>query len=173
MNPVATLALQFHHARAHRRRRRRSAPTRPRCSASSPSSRPRSSAAIPSIVLASETAPLAAITFAEILATSDLPGGVVNILTGTRAELAPHFASHMDVNAIVDGSGDAAIAADAARRQRAQSQALRPPRRSPRRDWSSAEGRDPYWILDTVEMKTAWHPIGDSDSARALLARPR
>ena len=54
------------------------------------------------VVLASETAPLPAITFAEILATSDLPGGVVNILTGKRDELVPHFASHMDVNAIVD-----------------------------------------------------------------------
>ena len=67
------------------------------------------------IVLASETAPLPAITFSEILATSDLPGGVVNILTGTRAELAPHFASHMDINAISDGSGDEALAPDTAR----------------------------------------------------------
>ena len=62
------------------------------------------------IVLASESIPLVAITLAEILATSDLPGGVVNILTGQRAELAPQFASHMDINAVVDGSGDAAIA---------------------------------------------------------------
>src|SRR5205814_5552419 len=61
------------------------------------------------IVLASETMPLVAITFAEILATSDLPGGVVNILTGQRAELAPHIAGHMDVNAIVDGAGDGQI----------------------------------------------------------------
>ena len=58
------------------------------------------------IVLASMRSPLPALTFAEIIATSDLPGGVVNILAGDRAELAPHFASHMDVNAIVDGSGD-------------------------------------------------------------------
>jgi acyl-CoA reductase-like NAD-dependent aldehyde dehydrogenase len=47
------------------------------------------------------------VTFGEILATSDLPGGVVNLLTGKRAELAPHIAGHMDVNAIVDGTGDA------------------------------------------------------------------
>ena len=55
------------------------------------------------------TKPLPALTFSEIIATSDLPGGVVNILAGDRAELAPHFASHMDVNAIVDASGDAKI----------------------------------------------------------------
>src|SRR5580692_11114161 len=59
------------------------------------------------IVTASEKFPLPAATFAEILATSDLPGGVVNILTGKRAELVPHIATHMDVNAIVDGTDDA------------------------------------------------------------------
>lgn len=58
------------------------------------------------VVLASSTHPLPALTFTEVLATSDLPGGVVNVLAGDRAELAPHFASHMDVNAIVDASGD-------------------------------------------------------------------
>src|ERR1700756_2889123 len=57
------------------------------------------------IVIASEKYPLPAATFAEILATSDLPGGVVNILTGKQAELVPHIASHMDVNAIGDGTG--------------------------------------------------------------------
>ena len=59
------------------------------------------------IALASTTKPLPALTFSEIIATSDLPAGVVNIISGDRAELAPHFASHMDVNAIVDASGDA------------------------------------------------------------------
>ena len=56
------------------------------------------------IVVGSEKFPLPAVTFTEILATSDLPGGVVNLLTGKRAELAPHIASHMDVNGIVDGA---------------------------------------------------------------------
>ena len=51
------------------------------------------------------------VTFTEILATSDLPGGVVNLLTGKRSELAPHIASHMDVNAIVDGTDDAELSA--------------------------------------------------------------
>src|SRR3954453_8390259 len=61
------------------------------------------------VVLASTKSPLPALTFSEIIATSDLPGGVVNMLAGDRAELAPHFASHMDVNAIIDASGDAEI----------------------------------------------------------------
>src|SRR5580704_13662312 len=63
------------------------------------------------IAVPSEKFPLPAATFAEILATSDLPGGVVNLLTGKRAELATHIASHMDVNAIADGTGDSALSA--------------------------------------------------------------
>lgn len=111
------------------------------------------------IVLASETVPLVAITLAEILATSDLPGGVVNTLTGKRAELAPHFASHMDINAVVDGSGDPTVAETlragaALNLKRVATRALAA------KDWFSAKAEDPYWILDTVEMKTAWHPIG-------------
>ena len=111
------------------------------------------------IVLASETIPLVAITLAEILATSDLPGGVVNFLTGKRAELAPHFASHMDINAVVDGSGDAAVAEifRAGAALNLKRVATRP---LAAKDWSGPKAEDPYWILDTVEMKTAWHPIG-------------
>lgn len=111
------------------------------------------------IVIPSERAPLPALSFAEILATSDLPGGVVNILAGKRAELAPHIASHMDVNAIVDGAGVPAISAQlqagvATSLKRYFNHAL------PEADWFTERGEDPYWILDTVEMKTAWHPIG-------------
>lgn len=111
------------------------------------------------IVLASETMPLVAITFAEILATSDLPGGVVNIFTGQRAELAEHFATHMDINAIVDGAGDDATSQTlrsgaAVNLKRVSRRALKP------NEWFSAEAENPYWILDTVEFKTAWHPIG-------------
>jgi acyl-CoA reductase-like NAD-dependent aldehyde dehydrogenase len=111
------------------------------------------------ILLASETMPLPAITFSEILATSDLPGGVVNILTGARAELAPHFATHMDVNAIVDGAGDEAVS-----KQLQGGSAINLKRYASRklnvRDWATTKAEDPYWILDTVEFKTAWHPIG-------------
>jgi acyl-CoA reductase-like NAD-dependent aldehyde dehydrogenase len=111
------------------------------------------------VVLASEAFPLPALTFAEVLATSDLPGGVVNVLAGRRAELAPHAASHMDVNALVDATGatdtgDALRAGTTHNLKRYAARALAP------QDWFSARAEDPYWILDTTEFKTAWHPIG-------------
>jgi acyl-CoA reductase-like NAD-dependent aldehyde dehydrogenase len=111
------------------------------------------------IAIPSEKFPLAAATFAEILATSDLPGGVVNILTGRRAELVPHIAAHMDVNAIVDGAGIAELSAKlqagtAINLKRYAKYALPPA------GWFAAKVEDPYCILDTVEFKTAWHPIG-------------
>jgi hypothetical protein len=111
------------------------------------------------VALASTKQPLPALTFSEVLATSDLPGGVVNVLAGDRAELAPHFASHMDVNAIVDGSGDEKIGLEL------QSGGEFNVKRYVRRDlepkqWRDSQAENPYWILDTVEMKTAWHPIG-------------
>jgi acyl-CoA reductase-like NAD-dependent aldehyde dehydrogenase len=111
------------------------------------------------IVLASTKSPLPALTFSEIIATSDLPGGVVNILAGDRTELAPYFASHMDVNAIVDASGDDEIGREL---QRGGSlNVKRYVRRDLRAaDWGTRDAENPYWILDTVEMKTAWHPIG-------------
>jgi acyl-CoA reductase-like NAD-dependent aldehyde dehydrogenase len=111
------------------------------------------------IVLASEKHPLPALTFAEILATSDLPGGVVNLLSGKRAELAPHLAGHMDINAIVDGAGlpelGATLQAGTAHNlKRYFAHPLAPA------DWFTAKAENPYRILDTVEFKTAWHPIG-------------
>lgn len=111
------------------------------------------------VVIASEKHPLPALTFAEILATSDLPGGVVNLLTGRRAELAPHIAAHMDANAIVDGSGIAELGAtlQAGTANNLKRYAAHP--LSPA-EWFSSKGEDPYHILDTVEFKTAWHPIG-------------
>ncbi len=111
------------------------------------------------IVVASEKYPLPAVTFSEILATSDLPGGVVNVLTGKRAELAPHIAGHLDVNAVVDGVGDAVLCAtlqagSAINLKRYARHALAPA------EWFTTQAEDPYWILDTIEFKTAWHPIG-------------
>ena len=109
--------------------------------------------------LVSSTKPLPALTFAEIIATSDLPPGVVSVLAGDRAELAPHLAGHMDVNAIVDASGDANLG-----RQLQQGGELNVKRYVRRelvaKQWRGSEAENPYWILDTVEMKTAWHPIG-------------
>jgi len=111
------------------------------------------------IAIPSERFPLPAVTFAEILATSDLPGGVVNILTGKRAELVPHIAGHLDVNAVVNAAGDAELSAKlqsgtAINLKRYAKRSLAPA------DWFTAKAEDPYWILDTVELKTAWHPIG-------------
>jgi len=111
------------------------------------------------VVLASEKHPLPAATFAEILATSDLPAGVVNLLTGTRDDLISHVAGHMDVNAIVDGTGlpeaGARLQAGTALNLKRYSRRSLAPA-----EWFSAKAEDPYWILDTIEFKTAWHPIG-------------
>ncbi len=112
-----------------------------------------------SVAVVSEKFPLPALTFAEILATSDLPGGVVNILSGKRQELIPHIASHMDINAIVNASdGEESHLA-------LQSGTAINLKRYARRGlaaeaWFAPAGGDAYWILDTVEFKTAWHPIG-------------
>jgi hypothetical protein len=111
------------------------------------------------VVVASDRFPLPAVTFTEILATSDLPGGVVNLLTGRRGDLIPHIAGHMDVNAVVDGVDGADLSAKfqsgtALNLKRYARHAL------PAADWLTSKGEDPYWILDTVEFKTAWHPIG-------------
>jgi acyl-CoA reductase-like NAD-dependent aldehyde dehydrogenase len=111
------------------------------------------------VAMASEKYPLPAVTFAEILATSDLPGGVINLLTGKRAELIPQIASHMDVNAIVNGIGDASAGAQlqggaAINLKRYSDHSLTPA------EWFTSKAENPYWILDTTEFKTAWHPIG-------------
>ena len=112
------------------------------------------------VVVASGKFPLPAISLAEALATSDLPGGVVNILTGNHTELAPWMAGHMDVNAVIDASGDAKVAktlqdGTAINVKRFASHAC-----TRESDWFGDKGRDPYRILDTVEFKTTWHPIG-------------
>jgi acyl-CoA reductase-like NAD-dependent aldehyde dehydrogenase len=109
------------------------------------------------VALASTANALAPLTFSEIIATSDLPPGVFNLLAGDRNELAPHFASHMDVNAIVDAGGDDKMgeelqAGTAANVKRYVQRAVA--------NYFGRDGENPYWILDTVEMKTAWHPIG-------------
>jgi acyl-CoA reductase-like NAD-dependent aldehyde dehydrogenase len=110
------------------------------------------------VVLTSSTQPLPALTFSEIIATSDLPPGVINLLSGDPMELAPHLAAHLDVNAIVDASGNEQVALALQQGggfnvKRYVARTLQP------NEWRGA-GENPYWILDTVEMKTAWHPIG-------------
>ena len=109
------------------------------------------------VVLASEAMPLCAISFAEVLHASDVPGGVANILTGLRAELTEHFASHMDVNAIVWCDGGKKTAGDV---QRLAAENVKRVIRRTRIDWSSDDAGTPYLIRDTQEVKTTWHPIG-------------
>jgi acyl-CoA reductase-like NAD-dependent aldehyde dehydrogenase len=102
------------------------------------------------VMIASEKFPLPAITFAEIMATSDLPSGVVNVLTGSSAELSPWAASHMDIDAI-DASG-----LTAKQLKDAQSAGAQNLKRI--RSYSSAKSTSR--ILDFMETKTVWHPIG-------------
>jgi acyl-CoA reductase-like NAD-dependent aldehyde dehydrogenase len=102
------------------------------------------------VVVASESQPLAAVELAEVLATSDVPGGAVNLLTGRRAELAPWLAGHMDVNAI-DVTGADGLAADVERL------AAENVKRVVR---GQADGQSPWQIADFLELKTVWHPIG-------------
>ncbi len=109
------------------------------------------------VVLASEQLPLCAISFAEVLHASDVPGGVVNILTGYRDELTDQFASHMDVNAVVYCDGDADVARNV--QEKAADNVKRVLSRCDN-DWSTDAGQSPYLISETQETKTTWHPIG-------------
>ena len=106
-----------------------------------------------SVILASHARPLCAITLAEVLNSSDVPAGVVNILTGLREELLPHLASHMDVNALLLCSDEASEA------KLAQEEAVENVKRvTLHRDGPLEES--PYHILDFREIKTTWHPVG-------------
>jgi len=109
------------------------------------------------VALASEATPYPAITLGEMLATSDLPGGVVNIITGYKKELIPTFASHTHIRGIdAVATGDDATslrrgAADSVKRVKV---------RQPDIDWSSDRTESVYEIRNFVEFKTVWHPIG-------------
>ncbi len=116
------------------------------------------------VVLASETRPLPSITLAEVLATSDVPAGVVNIITGHRAELVPPLAAHVDVDAI-DGWGipdDLRKAAEEAAADSVKRVARRPRGVTDARfDWlDDGAAERPEWVAAFLEMKTVWHPIG-------------
>jgi acyl-CoA reductase-like NAD-dependent aldehyde dehydrogenase len=102
------------------------------------------------VVIASEKFPLPAITFSEIMATSDLPAGVVNVLTGSGSELAPWAASHMDIDAI-DASG--LTPKQLQETQVAGAQNLK-------RIRVNTDLESPARILSFMEIKTVWHPIG-------------
>lgn len=112
------------------------------------------------VVIAPERTPIPALLFAEVVGTSDFPAGVVNILSGRKLELVKALATHRDVDAVDDGSADAALsrmieeeAADRVRR------VARPPAATPE-DWFSARLEGVAPIESFVEIKTTWHPAG-------------
>jgi acyl-CoA reductase-like NAD-dependent aldehyde dehydrogenase len=111
------------------------------------------------VVVSSYERPLPAVTFAEVLATSDVPGGVVNILTGSAATIGPWLASHMDVNAI-DLAGAAGDSELATALEVAAADNLKRVRRAPavEPDWAEEPALDA--MTDYLETKTVWHPIG-------------
>lgn len=111
------------------------------------------------VVLASESQPLSAISFAEVMHSSDVPGGVVNILTGLREELTEHLGSHMDVDALF--YTDSAIKEQYGKQldewaalnvKRVQGETVA--------DWSDEEAGNPYLVTAFQETKTTWHPVG-------------
>ena len=102
------------------------------------------------VAVASETGPLAAIELAEAIATSDVPEGVVNILTGHRAELAPWLAAHMDVNALDLAGADG----DTPELERAAAANVK------RVIHGRADAQSPWEIAAFLELKTVWHPVG-------------
>jgi acyl-CoA reductase-like NAD-dependent aldehyde dehydrogenase len=113
------------------------------------------------VVLASENSPHVAVTFAEVLNSSDVPGGVVNILTGKEDELVEHFSSHMDVNATI-------YCREKHLKLIQENASLNVKRVS---DWSIKDwyrdGEDPYLLLETQEVKTTWHPIENIAGAKS------
>jgi acyl-CoA reductase-like NAD-dependent aldehyde dehydrogenase len=116
------------------------------------------------IVLASYTKPLCGVTFAEVLNSSDLPGGVVNILTGKVSELLPFFADHMDVNATLY------CEKDAANQKLIKEKGAANIKRVVLYDtvnWLSEKAQSPYMMMDFQEVKTTWHPIENIGGGKA------
>jgi len=109
------------------------------------------------VAIASEHAPMPAVSLGEVLATSDVPGGVVNLLTGNAAELVPWLAGHMDVNAL-DVTG---VPADlTAQVEELAAENVKRVHRAPDADPFSAAAQSPYEITALMEFKTVWHPMG-------------
>ena len=116
------------------------------------------------VVLGSFATPLCVVTLAEVLNSSDVPGGVINILTGKPDELAPYFADHMDVNAIIY------CEKNADQKKMIQEKAALNMKRVVFYDdvnWSSEKAQSPYFIMDTQEIKTTWHPIENIGGGKA------
>jgi acyl-CoA reductase-like NAD-dependent aldehyde dehydrogenase len=109
------------------------------------------------VVLASEKSPLPAVSLGEVLVTSDVPGGVVNLLTGLTAELVPWLAGHMDVNALdVTGVPEDLVP----QVEELAAENVKRIHRGPDVDPFSSEAQSPYEVTALMEFKTVWHPIG-------------
>jgi acyl-CoA reductase-like NAD-dependent aldehyde dehydrogenase len=109
------------------------------------------------VVLAGEKQPMPAVTLSEVLATSDVPGGVVNLLTGFTSELVPWLAGHMDVNAIdVTGVPEDLMA----QVEELAAENVKRVHRAPEADPFSEEAQSPYEVTALMEFKTVWHPMG-------------
>ena len=107
------------------------------------------------VILSSEKNPMVSISFAEVINTSDVPHGVVNILTGKREELISHFASHKDINAIsYCGDNDKAIKEI----EMLSVENLKRVKIYKRKNWDSKNSQSPYFIENFQEIKTIWHP---------------
>lgn len=107
------------------------------------------------VVLASEKLPLCSITLAEVLVTSDVPEGVVNILTGKKEEIMVHLAKHMDVNAIY-------LTDNLEHKKSVQEEAIQNLKRvivGKQKSWDDSSVENPYIITDFMETKTTWHPV--------------
>lgn len=109
------------------------------------------------VAIASTDNPLPAVSFGEVLHASDVPGGVVNILTGYRDEMVEHLTSHMDVNAILN-----AVDSPEVRKQIDENASISVKRAKhyAQSDWNNEIHETPYLILDFMETKTTWHPVG-------------
>ena len=115
------------------------------------------------VVIASESLPLSAITFAEVLATSDVPGGVINILTGSMTEMSKPLSTHMDVNAIAYSGKDVDVLRDLEENSVLNLKRVR----SYSKDWLKSGSQDLYMISDFQEVKTTWHPIENIGGANS------
>lgn len=116
------------------------------------------------VVLASYDKPLCSVTFAEVINSSDVPGGVVNILTGKVSELLPYFSNHMDVNAVIYCEKDKES------KKLVQENAVLNVKRTifyDKINWQDASAQSPYFIMDTQEVKTTWHPIENIGGSKA------
>lgn len=113
------------------------------------------------VLLASEDKPLCAITFAEVLNSSDLPPGVVNMITAKRKEVLKHIVAHMDINAIVnciDDENDKKLIKEVSAVNLKRTIDYH-------KNWEEENAQDLFFITDSVEYKTTWHPIEVTDSA--------